>query len=112
MEFNFGNITIFSPSLSITIIGGIILFLLYRWSKELETGRGKVFFYFLISSSWVAPVYYQSTESGVFQLWAPLGFIIIFLYLFRSEKYHPAKMKASLLGLLVAFYQIILQYIG
>jgi hypothetical protein len=41
-----------------------------------------------------------------------LGFIVVFLYLFRSSRNHPSKMKASILGLCIAIYQMILQYSG
>ncbi|SLJ88552.1 hypothetical protein SAMN06272722_101181 [Paenibacillus sp. RU5A] len=36
----------------------------------------------------------------------------VFFYLFRSERNHPSKMKASILGLSIAIYQLILQYFG
>src|SRR3954454_16365745 len=75
MEFKFGNGAIVLPPLHITIIAIIILFFLVRWSKQLETRRFTVFFYFLIST-YIAPIYSQSTKEGVFQLWIPLGFIV------------------------------------
>ncbi|OAX48403.1 hypothetical protein gpAD87_09545 [Paenibacillus sp. AD87] len=111
MEFKFGDVSILLPPLYITIIGIIIFFFLVRWSKQLETRRFTVFFYFLISTS-IIPIFSRYTTEGVFQLWIPLGFIVIFLYLFRSKRYHPSKMKASILGLSVAIYQLILQYFG
>ena len=110
MEFKFGNGAIVLPSLHITIIAIIIIIFLVRWSKQLETRRFTVFFYFLIST-YIAPIYSQSSKEGVFQLWIPLGFIIVFFYLFRSKRNHPSKMKASILGLCIALYQLILQYI-
>ncbi len=57
------------------------------------------FFYFMIST-YIAPIYSRSTKEGDFHLWIPLGFIFVFFYLFRSERNHPSKMKASILGLL------------
>ena len=111
MEFNFGNVAIVLPPLHIIIIAIIIIFFLIRWSKQLETRRFTVFFYFLIST-YIAPIFSRSTKEGVFQLWVPLGFIIVFFYLFRSKSYHPSKMKASILGLCIALYRLVLQYIG
>lgn len=110
MEFRFGDVTIVLPPLHITIIAIIIIFFLVRWSKKLETRRFTIFFYFLISS-YIAPIYSRSTKEGVFQLWIPLGFIVVFFYLFRSERNHPSKMKASILGLSIALYSLILQYV-
>ncbi|MFJ5625664.1 hypothetical protein ACIQD3_23990 [Peribacillus loiseleuriae] len=111
MEFKFGNVAIMLPPLHITIIAIIIIFFLVRWSKQLETRRFTIFFYFLIST-YIAPIFSQSTKEGVFQLWIPLGFIVVFFYLFRSKRNHPSKMKASILGLSIAIYQLILQYVG
>ena len=54
MEFKFGNGAIVLPPLHITIIAIIIIFLLVRWSKQLETRRFTIFFYFLIST-YIAP---------------------------------------------------------
>ncbi|MEI2358742.1 hypothetical protein [Mesobacillus zeae] len=111
MEFKFGNGAIVLPPLHITIIAIIIIIFLVRWSKQLETRRFTVFFYFLIST-YIAPIFSRSTKEGVFQLWIPLGFIVVFFYLFRSKRNHPSKMKASILGLCIALYQLILQYVG
>ncbi|MBP3951854.1 hypothetical protein [Bacillus suaedae] len=111
MEFKLGDFAIVLPPLPITVAIIIIIYLLVRWGKELETGRHKLLFYFLISA-FVTPIYSHSTQEGVFELWVPLGFIIIFFYLARGKSNHPAKMKASLLGLCLAIYQIILQYMG
>jgi len=107
MEFTFGDITIALPSLYITIITIIIIILLVRWSKQLEKGRFTIIFYFLISI-YIAPIYVKDT----FELWVPIGFIVVFLYLFRNPNYHLSKMKASILGLCIALYQLILHYIG
>ncbi|MEK4074891.1 hypothetical protein MHI01_13350 [Paenibacillus sp. FSL M7-0656] len=111
MEFKFGNAALLLPPLHITIIAIIIIFILVRWSKQLETRRFTVFFYFLIST-FITPIYSQSTTNGVFELWIPAGFILVFFYLIRSERYHPSKMKASILGFSIALYQLILQYVG
>ncbi|MFD0616978.1 hypothetical protein ACFQZR_05840 [Paenibacillus sp. GCM10027629] len=111
MEFKFGDAAIVLPPLHITIIAIIIIFFLVRWSKQLETRRFTVFFYFLIST-FITPIFSRSTTDGVFQLWIPLGFIVVFFYLFRSKRNHPSKMKASILGLSIALYQLILQYVG
>ncbi|MCR8852616.1 MULTISPECIES: hypothetical protein [Lysinibacillus] len=110
MEFKFGGGSIFLPPLHITIIAIIVIFLLVKWSKQLETRRFSIYFYFLIST-YIAPIFSRSTKDGIFQLWIPLGFIVVFFYLFRSEKNHPAKMKASILGLSIALYNLILQYL-
>lgn len=110
MEFKLGNGSIVLPPLHITIIAMIIIFLLVRWSKQLETRRFTIFFYFLIST-YITPIFSRNTKEGVFQLWIPLGFVVVFLYLFRSERNHPSKMKACILGLCLALYQLILQYI-
>lgn len=111
MRFEFGDFAIVLPPLHITVIGIIIIFLLVRWGKQLETRRFTVFFYFLFSC-YIAPIFSRSTEDGVFELWIPLGFLAVFLYLFRSKRNHPSKMKASILGLCIAIYQLILLYVG
>lgn len=105
MEFTFGDITIALPPLYITIITIIIIILLVRWSKQLESGRFTIIFYFLISI-YISPIYIKDA----FELWVPLGFIVVFLYLFRNPNYHASKMKAGILGLCIALYQLILQY--
>ncbi|MCM3634022.1 hypothetical protein [Paenibacillus camelliae] len=111
MELEFGNFAIVLPPLHITIIAIIITFFLVRWSKQLETRRFTVFFYFLISTL-ITPIFSIGTKDGVFQLWIPVGFIVIFFYLFPSKRNHPAKMKASILGLSIAICQIIFKYVG
>jgi hypothetical protein len=111
MEFKFGNGAIVLPPLHITIIAIIIIFFLVRWSKQLETRRITIFFYFLIST-YIAPIYSIFTKEGVFRLWIPLGFIVVFFYLFLSKRFHPSKMKACILGLCIALYLLVLQYVG
>lgn len=112
MEFKLGNgVAIVLPTLPITVIAILIIYLLVRWSKKLETRRFTVFFYFLIST-YIAPIYSHSTEGKTFALWLPMGFIAILFYLFLNERNHPSKIKASILGFCVALYQLILQYVG
>lgn len=111
MEFDFGYFAIVLPPFYITIIAIIIIFLLVRWSKQLETRRFTIFFYFLISTH-IAPIFSLGTKKGVFQLWVPTGFILVFFYLFLSKRNHPSKIKASILGLCIALYLLIMQYVG
>lgn len=111
MDLTFGNVTIVIPPLHITIIVVVIIFLLVRWSKPLETRRFTVFFYFLFSTT-ITPIYSSYTAKGSFQLWIPIGFIMMFLYLFGRKRNHPAKVKASILGFSIAIYQLILKYVG
>ncbi len=111
MEFSLGNVTIVLPPLLISMIMVIIIFLLVRWSRQLETRRFTIFFYFWIST-FNTPIYSHATTEGFFQLSLPMGFLLILLYFSGGNRYHPAKMKASLLGLSVALYQLILQYLG
>jgi len=110
VEFNFGSGTIMLPPLHFTIISIIIIFFLIRWSKQLEKRRFTVFIYFIIST-YITPIYSRSSREGDFQLWIPMGFILVFFYLYRSERYHSSKMKACILGLCIAFYQLILHYV-
>ncbi|QOY38480.2 hypothetical protein AWH56_003725 [Anaerobacillus isosaccharinicus] len=107
----FGGASLHLPPIHITAIIFIVIYLLVRWSKQSEISGLKIFFYFLIST-YITPIYSHGSQDGYFQLWAPLGFIFIFFYLFKSEKYHPSKMKASLLGLTIAIYKMIHQYGG
>ncbi|MDG5787277.1 hypothetical protein QA612_07205 [Evansella sp. AB-P1] len=109
MHFEFGNFGISLPPLHMTIIAIVIIFLLVRWSKQLETRRFTIFFYFLICTI-IVPLFSTITKNGLFELWIPLGFIIVFFHLFRNPRNHPSKMKASSLGLSIAIYQMILQY--
>ena len=107
MQFQFGSTTLhFLPIITFAIFA-VILYLLWRWSKELENRSFTIFLYFMIST-YTAPLYSQSTANGgKFELWVPLGFIIILVYLYANKKNHPAKMKASFLGLAVAIYKLI-----
>ena len=109
MEFQFGNGTLFLPPIHITLITIIVIFLLVKWSKQLETRRFTIFFYFLISTS-ITQLYSYSYDDFVFRLWFPLGFILVFTYLILNKGHHPNKMKASLLGLCIAIYRMILEY--
>lgn len=112
MEFKLGNgAAVVLPPFPITVIAILIIYLLVRWSKQLETRRFTVFFYFLIST-YIAPIYAHSTEEKDFSLWLPLGFIAVLIYLFLNERNHPSKIKASILGFCVALYQLILEYVG
>ncbi len=111
MEFRFGDVFIVLPPIYISIILIIIIFLLVRLSRQLETRRFTIFFYFWIST-FTSTIYSHATSEGIFELKLPLGFLFILLYLSGGNRYHPAKMKASLLGLSVALYQLILQYFG
>jgi len=111
MEFEFGDFSIVLPPLHITIIAIIIIFLLIRWSKQLETRRFRIFFYFLIST-YIAPILTLSAQDGPFQIWIPLGFIIMVFYLFYTKRNHPSKMKAIILGFCIALYQLIFLYFG
>ena len=101
--------SILLPPLHITFIAIIIFIFLVRWSKQLETRRFIIFFYFLIST-YIAPIYSQSTKEGSFQLWIPSGFLLVLFYIFISGRKHPSKMKACILGLCIALYQLFLQY--
>ncbi len=93
------------------IIAIIIIFFLVKWSKQLETRRFTVFLYFLISTH-IGPIFSRDTKDGTFELWVPLGFLVVFFYLLLSKRSHSSKMKASILGLCVAVYKLIFQYIG
>lgn len=106
MEFELGNGAIMLPSLHITIMAIVIIYFLVKWSKQLETGGVKIFIYFLVCT-YIIPIVSLSSPEGDFQLWFPLGFLLVFFYLYRRESYHAAKMKASVLGLGVALYRII-----
>jgi len=111
MEFKLGNAgSLLLPSLHISIIAIIVIILLVKWSKQLETRRFTIFFYFLVSI-YIAPIYSQSTKNGVFELWLPVGFIFIAIYLYGNKSFHPAKVKASILGFSIALYQLILHYL-
>lgn len=110
LEFKLGDGAIVLPPLHITIIAIIIIIFLVRWSKQLETRRFTVFFYFLISTN-IAPFYSQSTKEGSFQLWLPSGFLLVLFYLLISGRNHPSKMRACILGLCIALYRLILQYV-
>ncbi|MGM0854051.1 MAG: hypothetical protein ACQEWI_15820 [Bacillota bacterium] len=115
MDFNLSDFSnVLTPPFHITIIAIIsiiIIYFLVRWSKQLETRRYTVFIYFLISTH-VGPIFSRDTKEGTFELWVPLGFIVVFLYFLFSKSKHPSKMKACILGLCVAIYQLTLHYVG
>ena len=112
MEFKLGDgMSIHLPPLHMTIIAIIIIYLLVKWSKQLETRRFTVFFYFLIST-YITPVYNESTKNGYFEVWLPVGYIFLAIYMYgnKNKKPHPAKVKASILGFSLALYQLIIHY--
>lgn len=111
MEFDLGNgATLMLPSIPFIIIAATVIFLLSRWSKEMETRRFTLIFYFLISA-WVIPLYSRTSPEGTFELMFPVGFLVICFYLYGSERYHRAKLKASFLGFAIAVYQLVMHYI-
>ncbi|WP_033542986.1 hypothetical protein [Planococcus sp. CAU13] len=111
MEFDLGNgVTLMLPSIPFIIIAAVVIYLLKRWGKEMETRRLTLFFYFLISA-WIIPLYTRTSSEGTFELMFPVGFIVICFYLYGSERYHRAKLKASLLGFAVAVYQLVMHYL-
>jgi hypothetical protein len=110
VEFKLSDFSIVLPPFHITIMAIIIIFFLVRWSKQLETRRYTVFIYFLISTH-IGPIFSKDTKEGTFELWVPLGFIVVFIYLLLSKRNHPSKMKASILGFCVASYKLVLQYV-
>ncbi|BCB04059.1 hypothetical protein [Bacillus sp. KH172YL63] len=89
----------------------IIIYILIKWSKQLENRGYTVFIYFLISTH-IGVVYSHSTEEGIFELWMPMGFIAVMIYYMFSSRKHSAKLKASALGLTVAMFLMALQYTG
>ncbi|QCJ42655.1 hypothetical protein FAY30_12460 [Bacillus sp. S3] len=111
MQIEFGNTTIHISLLIHVIFFAVILYFLWKWSKELENRSFTIFLYFLISTH-ISPLYSHYTlDDGKFELWFPLGFVVILIYLYVRKRNHPAKMKASLLGLAVAIYKIIGVYL-
>ena len=111
VQFEFGAITVHLPPLVVTAGIIAIIYLLSRWSQELNERRYTIFLYFFISAM-ITPLFSSSTGSGgVFQLWFPLGFAAAMLYLaLHRDRRHPAKYKACLLGLAAAVYQLLQQY--
>lgn len=105
MEFEIGSGTLMLPDFHIAVMGVAIIYLLVKWSKEMETGRIKVFLYFL-ASSYVLPILSYRTEESGFEFWFPAGFVLIFFYLRGRPNDHAVKRKASLLGFGVALYQM------
>lgn len=107
MQFQMENGILFLPSIYIILIAIVVIYLLVKWSKQLETRRFTVLFYFLISTI-ITPLYSYSNGDIFYRIWFPLGFIIVSLHLFQNERYHPSKRKASFLGLLFAIIQMFL----
>lgn len=110
MEIPIGSGTLHLPSLPTTIVAIAVIYLLVRWSKELEERQFTVYFYFLISL-FIAPIFSMTMKDGVFELWLPVGFLFILLYLNANQRYNWTKMKASLLGFAIAIYLLVLKYI-
>ncbi|MDF2608434.1 MAG: hypothetical protein K0S34_2636 [Bacillales bacterium] len=61
----------------------IVLYFLYSWSRE-----------------------------NRLELWFPLGFTYLFVYLMLQEDRQPNKVKACILGLVVGVYLLISKYWG
>lgn len=110
MQLELGNITIHLTPLIVSAVIIAIIYILSVWSRELTERHYMIFLYFLISAI-VAPILSYDTGSGVFQIWFPLGFASLMLYLATNRtRKHPAKYKACFLGLAVALFQIMQQY--
>lgn len=104
-----GRILVLIKNILIPLLFIGILYLLYRWSKELENRSFTVFIYFLFST-YIGPLFSTSTDDGDFTLWFPMGFAMVLIYLYASKRQHPAKIKASALGLCVAIVKMIQAY--
>lgn len=63
-------------------------------------------FHLFLVSTYVALINSQSTKDGVFELWLPIGLIIILVYLYDSKSDHPSKVKASILGFLYSIVSV------
>jgi hypothetical protein len=111
MEFNLVDFSFVFLPFRFIIAATIIIFLLVRWSKQLETGRYKVFIYFLVSTH-IGPVFSRETEECTFELWFPLGFVVVLVYMFLRKSKHPSKIKACILGACVAVYKLVVHYAG
>ena len=110
MQLELGRITIHLFPLIVSAVIIAIIYILYRWSQELKERPYRVFLYFLISAI-ITQIFSYDTGSGVFQLWFPIGFAFSMLYLAaKPTRRHPAKYKASFLGLAAALFQIMQQY--
>ena len=86
---------------------------LYPVQVEPGTNREALqgYLYFLVSAI-IAKIFSYDTVTGVFQLWFPIGFAVLMLYLATTRsRRHPAKYKASFLGLAAALFQIMQQYV-
>ena len=110
MQLDLGNITIHLLPLFISTVIIAIVYILSRWSRELTERHYTIFLYFLISAI-IAPIFSYDSDSGGFQLWFPIVFASLMLYLATNHsRRHPAKYKASFLGLAAALFQIMQQY--
>ncbi|MDF2946442.1 MAG: hypothetical protein K0S51_1121 [Bacillales bacterium] len=88
----------------------IVLYFLYSWS-QLETKRYKIFLYFIVSTI-IVPLFVTETRENRLELWFPLGFTYLFVYLMLKEDKQPNKVKACILGLVVGVYMLISKYWG
>lgn len=110
MQLEIGNITIHLPPLIVSAVIITIIYILSKWSRELTERHYRIYLYFLISAI-ITPIFSYNAGSGVFQLWFPIGFALLILYLATNRsRRHPAKYKASFLGLAAALFQIMQQY--
>ena len=110
MQLELGRITIHLLPLIVSAAIIAIIYILSRWSRELTERPYTIFLYFLISAI-ITQIFSYDTGSGVFQLWFPIGFALLMLYLAANpSRRHPAKYKASFLGLAAALFQIMQQY--
>ena len=110
MQLEFSSITVHLLPLIVSAVIIATIYILSRWSRELTERHYRVYLYFLVSAI-IAPIFSYDTGSGVLQLWFPLGFALLMLYLAANHsRKHPAQYKASSLGLAAALYQIMQQY--
>ncbi|WP_102028865.1 hypothetical protein [Salirhabdus sp. Marseille-P4669] len=109
MKLEFGNVTINLLALFIFILILIGFSFIRKWGKELNNRYATLFFYFLIST-FVAPLYSYYSDERSFELWFPIGFTLILLYIVANKDFHASKIKASLLGFAIAIFRLIQEY--
>lgn len=110
MQLELNGITIHLLPLFVSSAIIAIIYILSRWSRELTERPYTIFLYFLISAI-ITQIFSYDTGSGDFQLWFPIGFALLMLYLAANpSRRHPAKYRASFLGLAAALFQIMQQY--